>query len=443
MKKLGILFFAALLVVAFTMPAAALENEFGGYWRTRFINQTDFTGDDSGDADMQRVDTRTRLYYTAIINDNLKFVNKFEMNAVWGAQDPVSTEDGDGYYNGTSGYGDLGADGLSVLVKNSYADFTVGSINAKVGAQGLFLSRGFMFDNDISGAVITFKGEGFDVPFIWGKVYEGGSGNDANDYDVDYYGINPTFSAGDALKINPFFMYLASKDAGVWDAFGDEDPETADKVDLGIWWLGVNVDFAMDNGAVWFTGIYSGGTIDVEEYAGYYGYYPEESIDLGGYLLALGGNMDLGGIGLHGQVFYATGDDNDEDNDEDAFMPTPGGTSYYWSEIMGYGTFDENSSANSPADVITNILAANLGVSFKPMDKLTLGADLWYAKLVEDDEYGNNVLGTEIDLSATYQLVEGLNLDVVAAYLFAGDATYDGEDDANPFELGARLSLSF
>ena len=29
-------------------------------------------------------DTRTRLYYTAVLNDNLKFVNKFEWNATWG-----------------------------------------------------------------------------------------------------------------------------------------------------------------------------------------------------------------------------------------------------------------------------------------------------------------------------------------------------------------------
>ncbi len=110
---------------------------------------------------------------------------------------------------------------------------------------------------------------------------------------------------------------------------------------------------------------------------------------------------------------------------------------------MGYGTFDWDVSANSPADHITNILAANLGVSFQAMDKLTLGADVWYAKLAEEDSNGEDVLGTEVDLSASYELVENLSLDVVAAYLFAGDATYCGDDDANPYELGAMLSLSF
>jgi hypothetical protein len=35
MKKFAILALAAVMVIALTVPAAALEREFGGYWRTR------------------------------------------------------------------------------------------------------------------------------------------------------------------------------------------------------------------------------------------------------------------------------------------------------------------------------------------------------------------------------------------------------------------------
>jgi hypothetical protein len=38
-----------------------------------------FNGQSNDDTNLRRVDTRTRLYYTAKINDNLKLVNKFEM----------------------------------------------------------------------------------------------------------------------------------------------------------------------------------------------------------------------------------------------------------------------------------------------------------------------------------------------------------------------------
>jgi hypothetical protein len=42
MKKFSILLVAAIMVLALTMPAAAFENEFGGYWRTRFYTQMGF-----------------------------------------------------------------------------------------------------------------------------------------------------------------------------------------------------------------------------------------------------------------------------------------------------------------------------------------------------------------------------------------------------------------
>ena len=53
--------------------ASAVENIFGGYNRTRVISDTDFDGIDST---YNRVDSRTRLYYTAKFSADLKLVNK-------------------------------------------------------------------------------------------------------------------------------------------------------------------------------------------------------------------------------------------------------------------------------------------------------------------------------------------------------------------------------
>ncbi len=40
--------------------------------------------------------------------------------------------------------------------------------------------------------------------------------------------------------------------------------------------------------------------------------------------------------------------------------------------------------------------------------------------------------------------MENLNLDVVGAYLLAGDATsLDGNNENDPYLVGTRLSLSF
>jgi hypothetical protein len=132
MKKYFVFAVAVLLVFAFTLPAAAVEHQFGGYWRTRFFTEQNWNGEDLAQLnDTQEVDTRTRLYYTAVLNDNLKLVNKFEMDARWGV--------------GGVSYGDIGADGVEVEVKNSYADFNISDWNFKVGVQGINLGRGLFF----------------------------------------------------------------------------------------------------------------------------------------------------------------------------------------------------------------------------------------------------------------------------------------------------------
>jgi len=434
MKKLAIFAFAAMLVVMFVMPAAALESQFGGYWRTRAWTQQGFTGAD-GSAVAERldktlVDTRTRLYYTAIFHENLKFVNKFEFDADWGDQ----------------GYGDIGADGVLFEIKNTYADFNLGPVNAKIGTQYATLARGFLFADDFSGAIVTFKGETFDVPVIWIKAFEGGAGQDANDLDVDYYAIAPSFKAG-GVKINPYFMYGYSKDVSGWNPLHHASQTrigAAGAEKLSLYYAGLDLDATFDMFSVWFTGIYEGGSVD----------FPGGTdLDVSAWIAAIGGKAGMSWGNVHGQFFYATGDDpTDTDNEINSFfVPSQNNTtgqSYYWSEIMGLGIFDDDASNNSPFDKISNIMAANLGVTAKPMDKLSVTLDVWYAAKAEDitTSKGNQEtsLGTEVDLVITYQLLQGLNLDVVGAYLFAGDATtMEVDDDANPYLVGSRLSLSF
>jgi hypothetical protein len=406
----------------FTVPAWAIESEFGGYWRTRFYTNQNFTGEDETERqDFTGVDTRTRLYYTAIFHENLKFVNKFEWDAIWG----------------TGPLGDIGTDGKELEIKNSYIDANTGPVNWKIGLQGGRLARSFLFDEDFAGMTINYKGETFEVPFYWIKAHEGTNlsgtnAKDANDLDADYYGIFPKFTLGGMFDLNPYFLYIYSKDASGWGVLG------ADADELNSWYLGLDADVDFDMGSAWFTGIYQGGDLDFKSGG---------SADFKGYLLAIGGNVNVGMFDIHGEGFYATGDDDPTDDDLKTFTP-PQGRSYYWSEIMGYGIFDFQTSNNAPADEISNVWAVNLGATVKPMDKLKVALDVWYAALAEDitlpDGSEDDKLGTEVDLVITYEVLQNLNLDLVGAYLFAGDATtLNVADDANPYEIGARLSLAF
>ena len=418
MKKLSIIALAALLVIAFTLPASAVENIFGGYWRTRMFSQMDFTGDDSEDQDLSVVDTRTRLYYTAKFSDNLKLVNKFEMDAVWGSNTTNAA--------GDSGYGDIGADGIRVEVKNSYADFNLGEmVNAKVGVQDYVIAKGFVFDDDGAGVRLNFKAGMADIPIWWIKFNEGGMGEGANDYDWDGFAIYPSIKVADGMTIKPHVFYLYANKSLLVDADGvvlDDDVETS------IYTVGLEFDGKVGPAAFGLTGIYQGGTID---------YSVGTDSDISAYLAAVTAGMDFGPVNVHGEFMYASGDE-DADDDIESFVIIPG-VSHYWAEIMGYGLFDNQTSNGAPANKISNLLAGNVGVSAKVMEKVKLSFDVWYAMLAEENAVGDDELGTELDFRATIPVVDKLNLDLVAAYLFAGDVT--GDED--PIELGAQLSLAF
>ena len=445
MKKFTVLALAALLVVAFTAPASALENIFGGYWQTRFATQKNFDGDNTGALDIRQVDTRTRLYYTAKINDNLKLVNKFEMDTQWG--NPNKTAITPGQPLQSNNWGDDGADGVAIEIKNSYADFNVGPVNFLVGIQNFKLARGFIMDDDASGMKAIWKvNEGLYLPFVWIKNKEGGAGDDENEQDIDMYIFTPVIYLTKDIKINPYYVLLHSQDGLLMAGLTN----LVDNINASI--AGVDFDAKIGAASLWFTGIYQFGTVTTQT-AALTGTAKEE-IDLKGYLLAAGGKFDLGKADIHGQAFFATGEEESSastygDKEINAYFTTSY-TSYYWAEIMGNGIFDNltggfsDASVGAPADAPSNILAVNLGATFKPMDKLSITADLWYAKLDEKNIFGKDKLGTEADLLISYKLVEGLTLDVVGAYLWAGDATSgDGKNDRNPYEFGTRLSLSF
>jgi hypothetical protein len=436
MKKFYVFALAVFLVFAFTLPAAAVEHQFGGYWRTRFAAQQHFTGEDSinqSDRDVSLVDTRTRLYYTAVLNDNLKLVNKFEMDAVWGI--------------GGVSYGDIGADGIAVEVKNSYADFNLGDWNFKVGVQGFKLSRGLLFDADASGVVATYHGDNFDLPIFWFKAFEGSTINvvDANDLDVDFFGTSPVFKIND-VSVNPFFVWATSENLASWAPPTNANDINASATtpwisDVDIYYIGFNLDYKADDFSVWGTFIYENGDAGVPTAA-----LPTTQLDIDAYLVAVGGSVDLNDIELHGQFLYATGDST-LNQDIDSFFVAGPGQSYYWAEIMGLGAMDNQAPVNCPGDKISNLIAFNIGTKFSPMDKLTVGIDLWNAQKEEDNAVGDSQLGTEIDVRLTYQLVEGLNADLIGAYLFRGDAifknTLTNQSDADPYEIAFQLSLSF
>ncbi len=418
-----------------TTASAAVEHQFGGYWRTRFIVEDNFQGEPEfiqltptlavlnlnslyeNDVDSREyVDTRTRLFYTAKFNDDFKFINKFEFNTGWG--DNVG--------------GDIGADGKgNWRIKNSYADFNMGPVNAKVGIQGAVIARGFILDDDFAGVVVTPKFGNVSIPLVWANLSnedtQSWDGAAVPDFNQNLFAVLAAIKISDTITVIPYGVY---------------HPISAHETleDTDNWYAGVDADLKFGAVSVWGTGIYNGGTV---------GTLGGGEVDTSAFLFAAGADAGI----VHGQAFYASGDDDAFDGDNDTFISAPGtttplgistrspgvGSSYYWAEILGLGAFDNRASNGSPGDDISNIWAANAGVTLKPMDKLRIDADVWYAELAEEDFRGNTELGVEFDGKLTYTIMENLTAEGIFAYLISGDAT--GEEDV--MEGGVRLSLKF
>jgi hypothetical protein len=506
MKKFSILLVAAIMVLALTMPAAAFENEFGGYWRTRFFTQMNYSG--TGDAqvtgpvttyglsstngttttytptrtwaaannrDQNTIDTRTRLFYTAKFSENLKFVNKFEMNASWGGNasygqvgadnfDRVKNSDGSG--NGYS------PNNNSFRVKASYVDFKLAEQRFTVGVQDFVLARGYVFADDAAGIKAIFKvNDAIYLPLIYMKMYEGGAGYSTSNgfaqsnsnYDLSSYVFYPTIFLNKDNTLKPHVAYITSENgsaalaknnpilAGYSNALGTSDKLNLAVTQVDIWTAGLEYDGKIGIFDLGATGIFQFGDVRL---------ITNEDAKLSGYLFDLFGGVNLGPANIHAKGIYASGKKHDDDStDLKQFAtfgpPTDWGTSYYWSEIMGAGIVDNQVPAGAPGDKISNVWIANLGASYKLLQDLKFSADLWYAAHVDSvaiktpalipQQYSTD-LGTELDLVATYTIVDNLKLDLIGAYLWAGDCitkSVDSKGSANPMELAAQLSLAF
>ncbi|MBU1567076.1 MAG: hypothetical protein KJ630_15810 [Proteobacteria bacterium] len=367
-----------------TTASAALESQFGGYWRNRLFIQDNFDGVDS--PSYYRADQRTRLYYTAKFSDDFKFVNKFEFNSIWG--DKVG--------------GDIGADGNIWVVKNSYADFNMGKmLNVKLGIQPAVVARGFIFDDDFSGAIATLKFGNVSVPLVYMSARSEDAG--AQTADEDIFAALAAVKISDAISVTPYFVL-----------------HTISGEDTDNWYAGVDADMKFGSVSVWGTGIYNGGKI--------------AGVDNVAFLGAFG--VDAGVA--HGQFLYGSGDDGTDATENNAFVQAPGSI-YYGSEILGLGVFDNQTITAKGYGTVSNNMAANVGATIKPMDKLTLNADVWYYALAEENAAGDTELGIEFDGKVAYNIYDNLTAEYVFAYLVAGDAV--GDEDI--IETGVRFSLKF
>lgn len=198
MKRYLVMLTAVLVAIAVAAPAfAAVEFKYGGQFRVRWISDNNVQ-DGTDDARLfdgtsvsngtrkvfndhdNKIDQRLRLYFTFQSSENLKVVAKFEMgDTVWG--------NGIGRLGASSG-GNVGADAVSVELKNAYIDFAIPCTptRATLGIQTVTLLNSWVIDDDLSSALLVTKVD----PFKITVGYIAGQNNrDALDLNGSGYGI--------------------------------------------------------------------------------------------------------------------------------------------------------------------------------------------------------------------------------------------------------------
>jgi hypothetical protein len=415
------------MMAAFAVPASALENKFGGFMENNFNTYKSLNFRDSGASDYSTARSRTRLYYTAVISENLSFINQFEMDTEWGQQDS---------------YGDLGADGINVEVKRSYIDFTHSQLRWEVGTQNFNILRGLLVNDDASGIKVSYRGADNFIPALWwfrlnngDKSGNGGAaptGAPNNGEDTDHYTALVNIKMNN-MQIVPSIGYLTANSGSY---FGGNATEPVKMYILG---LDFNAKFDM---------------FDIVAAAGYEGGQVTDNVDISAYMFNLKGKVKLGKFALNAEFLYTTGEEVGGSGDYNGwYYPEQNstGANYSTSEFVrkGMDWTKVTTSLGTNAVVgngVENRMEFGLGGEFALSKAWKVGFDWWYLGLAEDNQTGNSDIGNEFDLIANWKIMKNLQLDLIGAYLLCGDAVKDlnptdASDDA--YELSARLRLNF
>jgi hypothetical protein len=261
--------------------------------------------------------------------------------------------------------------------------------------------------------------------------------------------------------------------------------------DNNLFDLAFNVNYKVDWLSAYINFVKNFGSIDAAVYSTSVekGVRFSRSMDYTGWMIDAGVNYFCGPFTFNVGGFYTTGPQDiaaslgsrgagtgAHTGDIDWFV-YPVDTTKYFSEIIGHGILDAYSPQHEDfqwrgAPAPSNLWTVNLGAAWQLLPSTKASFSYWYFGTSEDvvsgpkragawinqnDFLTNYFAGTigrgdvnfasdighEFNLGITHKIVDGLVLDLVGAYLIAGDAYSMRNDDLDAMELGARLQWTF
>lgn len=424
MKKFCILTLAVAMVAMLTVPAAATEIKVDGSFNAKWYVCEDLNGMDSPTGDYNYMQSRARINVDFVVSDDVKFKTRFELG-----------DDKWGDASDATNFMDFGTDGVAVEVARAFMDFNLGPANLKVGAMYFGWGRDFMLDTDAAGIKLTFNpSDTITLPFYWAKKYDVGSGGtNRKTSDVDVFMFVPGITVSEGITVTPAAMWVTSDDVA---QSGEVDVAGFTPEELDVYYLGLDVDAKFGPVGAWFCAAMESGSSDGVNILG-----EDDSYDYSGYAVALGGSYTMDTFDVSAMFQMLSGDDPDTADEDEGYGDNLIGNWFAaWSYILG----DDAIGPGDGAAPYNNVMTVGLGAGVKLSDTVSLNGDVYWAQLIETTDDEESDLGIELNTKCSIALVDGVKLDLLGAYLFAGDGFHGGGDDTtNPYEMAAELTLSF
>jgi len=433
------------LLLAMAAPALAVEFSFHGDLKHEFrlnSNQSVFTG---GKEFAAKLDPTQSKISDDAVNDTfaaIKYRLWTEAASDDGAVKGVFAIEVGGLHFGDSDGGDFSGDGKIVEVRWAYTDFALASGRMKIGLQPVKINK-FFWNETAAG--IDYKVGDFEM--AWFRGYEVESDDNAfQDLDALYlrYNLKPA----EGTKIG-FFGVWQTSDAATEGIDLDSATWKVKKMtgyDLDLYTFGIDGGMKAGNFFANWDLMYQTGDF-------------MEEMDFGGYFAHLDLGTKIGKGKITYTFWYASGDDDREDGDLDAFIATDVDiNASYSSVVLFQGLNSDQYFSADPYIQDKGMMMNRLAYDTKVTDKLKVGVAALYMMTAEDLEYQDNTgtvdhaddtIGFEIDAYASYKIYKSLELALAAGYLMTDDALdfyeedHDGSADEDIYVITSRLRYKF
>ncbi len=437
-----------LTIAAVAAPAMAAEFTFHGDLNNRFNLYTNHSDLYSGAGALEKTtvptvgkaanttwgDAKYRFWTEAATNDGkVKGVLGVELGAI--------------RYGDSNKGGAYSGDGKNFEIRWAYTQFQTPGVEGKsLVTMGLqpYKVNSFVWAETAMG--IKYTTDLYELAWMRGNEIFNSAADGEKD-SADAFSARVNLKPADGVKLGLFGLYqIQDPKSATPDAInaGTYEIKQMKNVEYSLYTLGVDGGLTAGNIFVNWDGIYQGGEFNNVTFTGLSGSSFTGDVDLSAYLLHADVGMKMGASKVTLTSWYASGDDDDTDDESNAFISTD--VDRFDSIVLFEGGYtDDNYMTERPYLFNKGMFLNKLAYDRQQNKKTKFGVAVLYMMTAEDIGTEDEI-GTEFDAYVSYKLYPNVELALNGGYLLTGDAlTQNAPADADEdiYRITSRVRVSF